>query len=101
MEATAHAYLHSLPRHQEEIINNMLRAYKINFMELNTQEVVQHGSLDFDVSEYITIPAYDNDWRDRRKIVGERKKLEHRSRAKVKRETQRLIDRYYEGEDYR
>lgn len=28
INSLAHCYLHSLPRHQEEIINNMLRSYK-------------------------------------------------------------------------
>lgn len=28
VNSLAHGYLHSLPRHQEEIINNMLREYK-------------------------------------------------------------------------
>lgn len=30
INAVAHSYLHSLPRHQEEIINNMLREHKRN-----------------------------------------------------------------------
>ena len=48
VDATAHAYLHSLPRRQEEIINNMLRAYKINAMAFTTEEVLDHASVEFD-----------------------------------------------------
>ena len=99
VEATAHAYLHSLPRHQEEIINNMLRAYKLNFIELSSEGVLNHGSVDIDMSEYITIPVYDdNDRYNRKKAINERKKGERLSRAQVKRETRRKIEEYYEGE---
>lgn len=99
IEATAHAYLHSLPRHQEEIINNMLRLYKINVIEMNTQGVVQHDAIEFDVSDYVTIPVYsDNERYNRKKTIQERKKGEHLSRAQVKRETRRKIEEYYEEE---
>ena len=99
VEATAHAYLHSLPRHQEEIINNMLRLYKINFIEMNTQGVVQHDTIEFDMSNYVTIPVYnDNDRYNRKKAINERKKIERLSRAQVKRETRRKIEEYYEEE---
>ena len=99
VEATAHAYLHSLPRHQEEIINNMLRLYKINVIEMNTQGVVQHDAIEFDVSDYVTIPVYsDNERYNRKKAIQERKKGEHLSRAQIKRETRRKIEEYYEEE---
>ena len=101
VEATAHAYLHSLPRHQEEIINNMLRAYKLNFIELSSEGVLNHGSVDIDMSDYITLPLYDDNARyNRRKAIEERKKGERLSRAQIKRETQRKIQEYYERECY-
>lgn len=100
VEATAHAYLHSLPRHQEEIINNMLRLYKLNFAEINTEGVVNHDTLEFDMSDYVTIPLYDdNEQYNIKKAIQERKQGEKLSRAQVKRETQRKIKEYYEGED--
>lgn len=102
VEATAHAYLHSLPRHQEEIINNMLRLYKLNFVEMTTEGVVQHDAIEFDMSEYVTIPIYDdNDRYNRKRAIRERKRQEHLSRAQIKEETRRKIEEYYEGdEDY-
>lgn len=101
VDAVAHAYLHSLPRHQEEIINNMLRLYKINFVEMTTEGVVQHDALEFDLSDYVTIPLYnDNERYNRKKAIEQRKKGERLSRAQVKRETRRKIDEYYEGECY-
>ena len=39
VNALAHSYLHSLPRHQEEIINNMLREFKANARECKIEMV--------------------------------------------------------------
>lgn len=101
VEATAHAYLHSLPRHQEEIINNMLRLYKLNVIEMNTDGVVSHDAIEFDMSDYVTIPLYnDNERYNRKKVIEQKKKGERLSRAQIKRETQRKIEEYYEGECY-
>lgn len=100
VEATAHAYLHSLPRHQEEIINNMLRTYKINMMAFNTEEVINHDSIAFDMTDYITIPLEDDTPKyNRKRAIRERKKQEQLSRAQIKRETMRKIEEYYEEEE--
>ena len=98
IDATAHAYMHSLPRHQEEIINNMLRAYKINFMELNQGQVLGAGSLEIEEElEYISIPIEQDEAEIRRaRAIYEQKKREDFSRAKQKRETKMLIDAYWE-----
>ena len=78
----------------------MLRQYKINFMELNTEGVVQHGSVVFDMSDYITIPLEpDNVKYNRNRAIRERKKNEQHSRSKVKEETRRMIQDYERGED--
>lgn len=91
----AHRYLHSLPREQEEIINNMLREYKRS-IDINGGILVptQHGldiqqpfqlSLDFEINEddCIIIPVYDNTKEDRDRKF---------NRAKVKQETLQLIN---------
>lgn len=88
----AHRYMHSLPRDQEEIINDMIRNYK---MSIGTLIPYQKGidikqpiqiDLDFDIGEdCITIPVYDNTKEDYEK----RKKF---NRAKVKRETRQFIE---------
>lgn len=98
VDVTAHAYLHSLPRHQEEIINNMLRAYKINFMELNQGQVLGAGSLEVeDEIEFISIPIEQDEAEIRRaRAIYERKKHEEFSRAKIKQDTKRQIDAYWE-----
>ena len=97
VDATAHAYLHSLPRHQEEIINNMLRLHKLNVIEMNTTGVIQHDAIVFDMTDYITIPVYnDNDRYNRKRAIRERKKQEQLSRAQIKRETRKVLEEYYE-----
>lgn len=100
VDATAHAYMHSLPRHQEEIINNMLRAYKINFMELNQGQVLGAGTLEIeDEIEFISIPIETDEAEIRRaRAIYEKKKQEQFSRAKVKEETRRKIEEYWENE---
>ncbi len=97
VDATAHAYLHSLPRHQEEIINNMLRAYKINVMEFTTEEVLNHDTIEFDMTDYITIPLEDDTpQHNRKKAIRERKRQDQLSRAQIKRETRKALEEYYE-----
>ena len=89
----AHRYMHSLPREDEEVINNMLRKFKIQGGTLTaTEQGIQIEDpfgidLDYELNDedVITIPVYDNTKEDYIK----RQKF---NRAKVKRETQRFID---------
>ena len=89
----AHRYIHSLPREDEEVINNMLRKFKIQGGTLIATEQglqIQDSfgiDLDYELNDedVITIPVYDNTKEDYIK----RQKF---NRAKVKRETQRFID---------
>lgn len=87
----AHRYMHSLPREDEEVINDMIRHYKLTGGVLvSLEEGLQltdsiQVDLDFDMSDTISIPVYDNTIEDYQK----RKKF---NRAKVKRETQRYIE---------
>ena len=88
----AHRYLHSLPRDQEEVINNMLRGYKLNVSQIGiTQDGLQVISADSiplefqigDEEEFITIPLEDNTRED----------IDRRyNRAKEKQELRRYID---------
>lgn len=87
----AHRYMHSLPRNEEEIINDMIREYKLTGGVLvptekgmEVQQPIQID-LDFNMEDCITIPVYDNTKEDYEK----RKKF---NRAKVKRETQKFIE---------
>ncbi|MBR6688775.1 MAG: hypothetical protein IKL68_02025 [Clostridia bacterium] len=98
VDSTAHAYMHSLPRHQEEIINNMLRAYKINALELRDGQVIRADSVQVeDDIEFISIPIETDEAEIRRaRAIYEKKKQEQFSRAKVKEDTRRKIEEYWE-----
>ena len=78
----AHRYLHSLPRDQEEVINDMLRQFKLQG-GIVVQQPIQI-EFNFDMSDCITIPVYDNTKEDYEK----RQKF---NRAKEKRKTERFI----------
>ena len=90
----AHRYLHSLPREQEEVINNMLRDFKQELeirggilvptetgLEIRQPFQIQLG---FDIGDdYDVIPVYDNTKEDKERKF---------NRAKVKQETLQLIN---------
>lgn len=98
----AHRYLHSLPRDEEEVVNNMLRQYKLK-IDGGIMTATDEGlkieqpfavDIEMDLNDCIVIPAHDITAEDM-------KKREKFNRAKVKRETQQLIeeDLYYD-DDY-
>ena len=90
----AHRYLHSLPRKQEEIINNMLREYKYSVvmgfltptdigLDIDLQKL--NFEIDKDLEDCITIPLEETTKEDI-------DKLHKLNRAKIKRETQKQIE---------
>lgn len=96
---THHEYMHSLPRDQEEIVNSLIRQWKVNFLTMNGKgEVLDSGSFSPDFSDCITIPVYDTTPEQRKKAVQSKKYKEYKnpSRAQKKRELQRLIDEEFE-----
>lgn len=97
----AHQYIHSLPREDEEIINNMFRSFKLNFTVIQDAEVVDHGSVVLDpaAADYITIPLEDitpEQYEQLKKQREKRNRLKNPTRAMKKKELQQLIDE----EDY-
>ena len=103
VEEIAHQYMHSLPREQEEIINNMLRSFKLTYGIISTKGIDETGiaEIDFQDDDYLVIPAYNTTEADlarRYKKENERKKkekyqrLKKPNRAMLKRELQDLID---------
>ena len=83
----AHRYMHSLPRSQEEVINDYIREWKKRYYEKCEIELAENLNEDFeiDLAELELVPP----------------KLEVKkfNRAKTKRETKELIQEYYERED--
>lgn len=98
VNALAHAYSHSLPREQEEIINNMLRDFKFRASTISIEDKVkvEGKEMEFDLSDCIEIPLYDvitkKDYKKKNKPF---------NRAKVKQETRRKIENWEEYDDER
>ena len=96
----AHRYMHSLPRDQEEVLNNMLRKFKLQGgfitptsqgMEMEPFEI--ELSLDaIDLEDCLVIPLEDN-------TIEDNLKREKFNRAKEKRKFQKQIDDYYRYDD--
>ena len=96
VEEVAHQYLHSLPRNQEEIINNMLREFKLNCVMMTGDGQVQEAqSISFNFGEdVLVIPLYDNDERHNpevaRQQAEERENAKHTKEYKKKKKYERL-----------
>lgn len=115
----AHQYIHSLPRDQEEIVNDMIRDFKLNCVMVTGDGKVQEAqSISFNFKEdVLTIPLVDNDEyhnpeiakrqrleRERQLKLKEDKlkekgnRLKHKTRAVEKRELQQMIKEEEEWE---
>ena len=96
VEEVAHQYLHSLPRNQEEIINNMLREFKLNCVMMTGDGQVQEAqSISFNFGEdVLVIPLYDNDERHNPEVARQqaekREKAKHTKEYKKKKKYERL-----------
>ena len=92
----AHQYTHSLDREDEEIVNNMLREFKVNFVMMQGNgEILDSGSFEQEpASEYIVIPVYNNtpEQEAERKRKAKSKRLKNPTRAMKKQELKRLIE---------
>ena len=100
-----HEFLHSLPREEEEKINNEIRRWKANFISMNNGKVEDSASLEFpDLTndenciiiklEKTTKAQYEELQRQK-----QRRKQQF-NRSKIKRETQQMIDDELYGEEY-
>ena len=89
MNALAHAYSHSLPREQEEIINNMLRDFKFRASTISIEDKVkvEGKEMEFDLSDCIEIPLEPI------------KRKEKFNRAKTKQETRNKIREWEEHDE--
>ncbi len=102
----AHQYIHSLPFQQEQIVNDMLREFKMNCVTMKGDGTTLDASsitLDFEglrqapPHEVITIPVYDNENKKEKNRSAKLEKHRNPTRAMKKRELQELIR---EEEDY-
>lgn len=92
----AHQYLHSLPRDQEEIINNELRRFKYNIdmarMSIGDQQLsfdkINLPDNAFNMEDTLTI-ALEDDLEIEDEVLKKKPKF---NRAKTKRQFQRMIE---------
>jgi len=85
LSAENHAWFNKQPATEQARLNRIFQEYKLGVLELNNGKVVQAQVIDFDMRDYDTIPLLPDD--------------REYNRARVKRETMRAIDDYYEMED--
>ena len=85
LSAENHQWFNKQSEIKQAIMNDMFQQYKLGILEMNNGQVVQHQvvELDFNMDDYYSIPLEP----DNRKY----------NRARVKEETRRKIERYYEG----
>ncbi len=99
-----HQFLHSLPRGEEERINNQIRRWKANFLALRgLSEITDSASLDFpDLTkdEDCVIIELENNTEEQEKLRKRIKKQQKFNRAQTKREMQKLIDEELYGEEF-
>ena len=100
-----HKFLHSLPREEEEKINNEIRRWKANFILMNNGKVENSASLEFpDLTndenciiiklEKTTKAQYEELQRQKQQ------RKQQFNRSKIKRETRQMIDDELYGEEY-
>lgn len=96
IEEVAHQYMHSLPREQEEVVNNMIRDFKLNCVVMTGNGEVQEAkSISFDFEEdVLVIPLVDNDERHNPEIArqqaAEREAKRHTEEYKKRKKYERL-----------
>jgi hypothetical protein len=86
-----HRYIHTLPREQEEIINNELRKFKYNIdvaclrIQDNQIEIQDKSSIDFNKSDIIELDVYNQN---------EKYHSVEQNYYTEKQEMQRLVQKY-------
>ena len=102
VEEVAHQYIHSLPRDQEEIVNDMLREFKLNCVIMTGEGKIQQAqsiSVDFG-SDVLVIPLYDNTPKYNPEVAKEQARERARRRleevAEIKRSREYKQDQKYE-----
>lgn len=82
-----HRYIHSLPRNQEEIINNHIRQWKIDFIALSAETVIDSQEISIDLNtDYIEIPVHDYTKLTKKQLVDKQRRMEKREMQKLKKE---------------
>lgn len=94
-----HEWLHTLPEDQKEEINNQIQQYKMNVIAMKGDGQIldsQSITLDFDMTDCITIPVYDN--KKKSKKLDRRKSIREKEERKFKKYHNK--DFIEEGDEY-
>lgn len=99
-----HEFLHSLPREEEEKINNRIRQWKANFLLMNNGKVENSGSLEFpdltNEENCIIIKLEDTTREQYEELQRQKQQRKQKfNRSKIKRETQQMIDELFYEDD--
>ena len=84
LSAENHAWFHKQTIAKQAELNRTFQEYKLGILEMNNGRFVQAQVLDFDMKEYDVIPLEPDD-----RVY---------NRARVKRETRKALEDYWEGE---
>ena len=100
-----HEFLHSLPREEEEKINNEIRRWKANFILMNNGKVENSASLEFpdltNDKNCITIKLEETTKDQYEELQRQKQQRKQQFNiSKIKRETQQMIDDELYGEEY-
>ena len=100
-----HEFLHSLPREEEEKINNEIRRWKANFILMNNGKVENRASLEFpdltNDKNCIIIKLEETTKAQYEELQRQKQQRKQQfNRSKIKRETQQMIDDELYGEEY-
>ena len=100
-----HKFLHSLPREEEEKINNQIRKWKANFLIMNNGKVENSGSLEFpdltNEENCIIIKLEETTKAQYEELQKQKQQRKQQfNRSKIKRETQQMVDDELYGEEY-
>ena len=100
-----HEFLHSLPREEEEKINNEIRRWKANFILMNNGKVENRASLEFpdltNEENCIIIKLEETTKAQYEELQRQKQQRKQQfNRSKIKRETQQMIDDELYGEEY-
>lgn len=75
-----HRYIHSLPRNQEEIVNDHIREWKFDYIIMTTERVLESGELTPDYTDCIEIPV--RTYHKKTKMTKKEQKAKERQREK-------------------
>ena len=96
-----HQWLHSLPEEEKEKVNQKIQQYKMNVIAMKSNGEITNSqsiTLDFNMEDCITIPAYDYDSKKKDEKSNRRKYAKEKEERKFK----KYHSKYFieEEEDY-